>query len=673
MKIRKQEDIKDCGLVVLQSLYHYYHSKWINLSDLKKETFYNQDGIVIKNLQTLSEKHGIKLEAFHIDFEALSNLKSEKPSIILINEGELNHYVIFLKIDKNFVYLLDPLVGKRKIEIEFFKKIFVNIILTTEKIFDPKTKAIKQKNPLFLYIWNEKSITIFLLIIVCSILTFSSSFFLKNVINKAIYFNNISILIKLTIVFGWILLFRFLQNILKSLFLKNLQMVIEENIMKNFIFSLKSAQNSQLFKLDTSDYIKRFNIIPSFASFISNFAFTLVSEISTFIFAFFIILFLNWKLFLITFLIGFIFFMFSFIEKKVVNSKYNDILKSNASLNSSYYKVITNFDKLKKEDFYKMINKDFESKYKKLKEKDFHLWKINFIFKNFQKFLIEFLPIILTFICALFVIKGEFKLGDMILFITFFAAFVNPLNSISDLIVYYPIFLEEYDLLKFILFIEKEKNGTHLIEKIKSIQLENIDYKPNNIKSILKINNLEINNNLILKGQNGSGKSTLLKILNLDLESNFKINNLPILHFDKSELRKKIIYINKESFSSSIDVFGYITKYNPQKVDTFLNNYSFYELDKLFIKWQIDLKTEIKENWVNFSEGQKQIISILQLLCQEFDLILLDEAFENISMENFEILKKIILNFQKEEIFIEVSHSNKYLNESEIFDLDKEK
>lgn len=84
-------------------------------------------------------------------------------------------------------------------------------------------------------------------------------------------------------------------------------------------------------------------------------------------------------------------------------------------------------------------------------------------------------------------------------------------------------------------------------------------------------------------------------------------------------------------------------------------------MQPLLEQWDIKLDDILYDNAKKFSSGQKQIINCLQLLTKNFDLILLDEAFENISQENFKILKKIIKDFQKDAIFIEVSHSKRYL------------
>ncbi|WP_033160924.1 Mbov_0121 family peptidase domain-containing ABC transporter [[Mycoplasma] collis] len=671
MKIKKQNDVKDCGLVVFQSLFYHYNKKWIPISELKKTAFFDNDGIVIKNLQHLAIKWGIELEAYNIDFETLKNEKLEQPVILLINEKDVNHYIILKSKDKNFFYIADPLIGNRKIKIDDFEKMFINIIIFPNKIFNPNVKF--QKNWIFNFINEKEHYFLFFSIFIVSILHFASAFFLKNVVEKILPFNDKNLLIKITILFSWIFIFKFIQNLIKNIYIKKLQDSIENKILENFLFSLKNSQNSQLIKLEISDYIKRFSLISNFSSYCSKFLYIFFGDLISFIFSTIILFYINKYLFLLTFSVGIIFILASYFYKKFINSKYNDLSKKSSELNSSLFDIVKNIGKLKNNDVYKLLNFNLKNKIENFKKQENFVWKVSYFFQNFKNLITEFLPIISIFISSLFVLNKQIEIGTMLLFITFISNFLNPLNNLTDLILSYPIFINDYEMLKFILFLPKENNGENNLEKINFLKLENIDYKYNNIKTSLKINKLEIHDNCVVIGNNGSGKSTLLKILNLDLEieKGLKFNNLDLEFLDKNELRKKILYISNSIPSINVSVIDFITEKNPNKYKTFFQNIQYYKMAELLEKWNINLNQMIKDDWSNFSLGQKQIIFLLKLFNQKYDLILLDEAFENISNENFEILKFLINDFQNDAIFIEVSHSKKLLKDSRIINVKK--
>ncbi|VEU59173.1 Mbov_0121 family peptidase domain-containing ABC transporter [Mesomycoplasma neurolyticum] len=671
MKIKKQNDLKDCGLVVFQALFYHYNKKWISLFELKKSAFFSDDGIVIKNLQNLAFQWGIELEAYNIDFETLKKEELNEPVILLINENDNNHYVILENKNKKYFYIADPLIGNRKIKINDFEKMFVDIIIFPNKIFNPEIK--NTKNWIFTFLNKKEHYFLFFSILLVSILHFSSAFFLKTVIEKILPFNDKELLFKISFIFLWIFLFKFSQNIIKNIYIKKLQNNIEYKIIKNFLFSIKQGKNSQLLKLEISDYIKRFSIIPGFSFYCSHFLYSFFGEMVSFVFSTVVLYLINKYLFIITLIIGIFFILISFIYKKIVNKKYNILNQKNIEFNSSFFDIIKNIEKIKNKDINKMLQFNIEKKLNDYKKEENFIWKINYVFQNAKNLLSEFLPIFSIFISSLFVINKNIQIGTMILFITFISNFLNPLNSLTDLIISYPIFINDYDLLKFILFLPKEKNGNNNLDKINTINLNNINYKYNNLKTILKIENFEIKENIHIIGNNGTGKSTLLKILNLDLEleKGIYFNNLALSFLNKNFLRNKIIYISGNTPSIDVTVYEFIIDKNSTKEKVFVKNIEYYDLTKMLEKWKINLNQKIKNDWSNFSLGQKQIILLLKLFNQKYDLILLDEAFENISDENFDTLKILINDFQNDAIFVEVSHSHKFIKDSKKINVQK--
>ncbi|MEG3826218.1 ATP-binding cassette domain-containing protein [Mesomycoplasma ovipneumoniae] len=234
-----------------------------------------------------------------------------------------------------------------------------------------------------------------------------------------------------------------------------------------------------------------------------------------------------------------------------------------------------------------------------------------------------------------------------------------------------PIFLKEFELLNFVLNIEKETTGKYH-QKISDIKLKDLSVSYYKNKTLFYIEKMQIKENLHIIGKNGSGKSTFLRLLNQEIAYNgdFLINNLDLKYYDQNELRKRICYIKSQNYFPNISVLSFITNENPEKIQNLINNFQRFDIQEMLYEWQISLDSKFVNNGSNFSSGQKQIIAILQLLTKDFDLILLDEAFENIDGKNFEFLKKVISNYQKNAMFIEISHSKRYvIEQGEAFDI----
>nr|WP_318027920.1 ATP-binding cassette domain-containing protein [Mycoplasmopsis bovis] len=101
------------------------------------------------------------------------------------------------------------------------------------------------------------------------------------------------------------------------------------------------------------------------------------------------------------------------------------------------------------------------------------------------------------------------------------------------------------------------------------------------------------------------------------------------------------------------------------------NNIRDYGLVNIISDANINLNTEIYNNASNLSSGQKQIILLFRLLTKKYKVVMLDEAFENISSDNALMLKNAIRDYQKEALFIEISHSNNFVHRGKEVNFDE--
>lgn len=112
----------------------------------------------------------------------------------------------------------------------------------------------------------------------------------------------------------------------------------------------------------------------------------------------------------------------------------------------------------------------------------------------------------------------------------------------------------------------------------------------------------------------------------------------------------------------------FITNNSTESTEIFLQNFKKFNLDVLLNNAQINLNDQIIGGGVNFSSGQKQIISWLRMFASHYKLILLDEAFENVDDKNFNFIKGVMN--QIEINLVEVSHSKKYIRNSKEVNLE---
>jgi putative ABC transport system ATP-binding protein len=151
----KQEDLKDCGLTVLQMLVKQHHNYALNINTLKSKASYGKNGISISNLINLGSEFGLSLEAFEVELVDLCKANYQDNFVTLVKVNNQLHYVIVTSIKKMVTYY-DPMIGKVKISKEEFVKIFQKYLITVKKtIFNYKKFNLKEVSK---YITNYKHI-----------------------------------------------------------------------------------------------------------------------------------------------------------------------------------------------------------------------------------------------------------------------------------------------------------------------------------------------------------------------------------------------------------------------------------------------------------------------------------------------------------------------------------
>ncbi|XBE78281.1 cysteine peptidase family C39 domain-containing protein [Mesomycoplasma ovipneumoniae] len=673
MKVFLQKDLKDCGLAVLQSIYHFFYDKKISINSLKTKAFYSNDGINITNLERLAKEFGIILESYGGPYENLKTLEIVKPTIILIKTGDLNHYVLLTKVKKSKFEIIDPLKGKIKIKAETMAKIFQNVVIFAQK--DPEYKRSKAKdkswNNWWFFLESKSNWYLIFLFFITAVSNFLSSLFMKTIIDKVLPQQDIGLVIKVSIFFAWIVIWRILQDIIKKIYIHKIELKIEKDIFDRFFNALKTGKNFQLLKLDNHDYIRRINLIPSFAAFSASFYYHIFNEVITFLISFFILLWIDIKILGLIIGIGIIYLFISIIVRKSISKNHQFLMKDQLNSLTSTNDMIFSLENLKHDDVYKNLKHQFDEKYYRYKKSEFNIWKKESYLSSFNNFLFSIAPILIVVISSFWIFDKKLSIGELLLFLSFFSFFINPLSSFVNIVTNLPIFLKEFELLNFVLNIEKETTGKYH-QKISDIKLKDLSVSYYKNKTLFYIEKMQIKENLHIIGKNGSGKSTFLRLLNQEIVYNgdFLINNLDLKYYDQNELRKRICYIKSQNYFPNISVLSFITNENPEKIQNLINNFQRFDIQEMLYEWQISLDSKFVNNGSNFSSGQKQIIAILQLLTKDFDLILLDEAFENIDEKNFEFLKKVISNYQKNAMFIEISHSKRYvIEQGETFDI----
>lgn len=664
-----QTDEKDCGLIVLTSFFKKYYRKKLNINILKSKVNYSENGINIFSLTNLGEKIGLTLEALQGDFSSFLSLNIDEEIIALILDNNYYHYVIIENKDEEYVYLLDPAKGKIKLKLNDFKNKYLNIIITVNKNGNIDEKyLIHEKLDLFSNnIWSI--ILMLIMSFLGQILLFGSTYFIKYILDEIIAKNNNEKTLSIFLFFGWVFLLRIINNYLNSLLEQKLSRKFQYDLLNLFFKKTIHGKSLSLQKINKSDYIQRLNSIGEISLYYTNVINILFTNSISLLITSICLGIINWKLYILILGISLTKFIIIFYFKKNLHNKYPKLINNQIEITNKNFEIFLNNIYSKNPEYQTLsINKinDLLNA-----QKELNLSVLNTT--NWNKTTITFLnvleQILIMYIGINFFFSKNLSIGNLLLFNSLIMYIDLPIESLTNFLLNFKIMKQNIIRFEFIIFLAEENKNERCIQKISNIKINNLSFNYDDRKIFDNIS-LDLDQNIIIEGKNGAGKSTFLKLLYGlydEYQGNIFINNeddLKIINLN--DFRQKI-YINSNNiYFPNLTILEFITLKNEKALNTLKHNIEKYNLIELLTYFNLFFDTKIEDGGMNLSSGQRQLINLLQLFCFSYDLILLDEAFENISINVFAKLKDAIKDFQSEALFIEISHSKKYINNGKI-------
>ena len=227
--------------------------------------------------------------------------------------------------------------------------------------------------------------------------------------------------------------------------------------------------------------------------------------------------------------------------------------------------------------------------------------------------------------------------------------------------------------------IDEKKDAVDLEIKTGNIEFKNVNFKYKNTeKNVLNSINLKIIGGKMnaLVGHSGAGKSTILNLIPRFfncIDGDILIDNQPIDKLKIDSLRKQISLVSQDTTLFDDTIRNNIAYSKPDATDEEIieaskNSFSHDFIDKLPNKYD----TQIGENGVKLSGGEKQRLSIARAILKKTPIILLDEATSSLDAETESKIQKGLNFLTKNKTTIVIAHRlSTILNSEKIFVIDK--
>lgn len=668
MKIKIQENTNDCGFSILNYFYKKEFRKNIDITTLKNEADISSEGISIFEMKKIANLINLNLNTYEIKFEKLINKNIKNFVAIILKDGYF-HFIVVKKICRDYFLCLDPSVGKVKISFSEMKKIYLKTVIFFEKI-NSKNNILLKNNKVNLPSFKKTYFLFCIIFLLKIFVSFLSNFYIKTTIENIIPFKNISLLNQNLIFFTILTITNCFLFFLSFLIFNYLKINYEKFFYKKVLQKIKK-DNFYLRKAGKTEIIKKINLIPLASEFKINYKFLLYLEIMSLFISALILWKISWLLFIFSTILMSVYLLVNIFFSLLIKGKYVLNLKNSQNFFISYYDLINSQTETIEENLKNLLVLKVNKNLGMFQQFNFIFLKSNFISSFFSNFINGFIPIIIFYLGNIYFFKKEISISSLFLFINLLFCFFIPTKKISDLLINYKSQKEIFNLVTNMLKINPKKNAYNFYflknkDHKKIIYFKDFSFKINPVEK-MKIPELIINKNLRIQGRNSSGKSTFLRIIKS------KNNNFLQNFYNYEKFNPKILYLGSKDPIFNILISDSIHYQNPKLKINFEQNSEKFKLRKFLLKNNINIQKKIIDNGDSLSFGQKQIINLMKIFSQKYDFIILDEALENIDENNIKFLKKSILSYQKDAIFLEVSHNKKFITENNYEELNIEK
>ena len=289
----------------------------------------------------------------------------------------------------------------------------------------------------------------------------------------------------------------------------------------------------------------------------------------------------------------------------------------------------------------------------------------------------------LIFYSAKLILRNELEINN---FFSFLAAMMLAYQPVRSLATLNMAINQGLSAAKRILPIIDKKNA--ISENENSFQLKidegNIKFKDvtfgykTDSKNVLKSINLEIMGGKMnaLVGHSGAGKSTIMNLIPRffnSKEGDILIDNQSIYDVTVKSLRKNISLVSQDTTLFDNTIRNNISYANIKASDEeIIEAAKKAEAHEFIEKLPYKYDTQIGEDGVRLSGGEKQRLSIARAILKKTPIILLDEATSSLDAETEDKIQKGLNYLTKNKTTLVIAHRlSTILNSEKIFVLDK--
>jgi subfamily B ATP-binding cassette protein MsbA len=406
--------------------------------------------------------------------------------------------------------------------------------------------------------------------------------------------------------------------------------------------------------------------IETIAAFFSNGVFTILSDILKMFAVTIVMLFLNWKLALITLAILPILIYATKLFQVAIKATFQEVRNQVANLNGFVQERVTgmkivqlfNREKIEYQNF-----KDINDKHKKANIKT--IWYFSIFFPIAEILSSIGIGLIVWFGGGQVIQNSGISIGMIMGFIQFAQMLFRPLRQIADKFNQLQMGIVAGERVFKVIDTNSsiDKNGTIKAENLKgNINFKNVRFSYIKDEEVLKGISLDVKSGqtIAIVGATGAGKSTIINLINRFYEidsGTISIDGIPVDNYTLESLRNQVAIVLQDVFLFSDSILNNITLKNEsitfEIVEKAAKQIGIHDF---IMTLPGGYDYNVKERGAMLSSGQRQLIAFLRAYVSKPSILILDEATSSVDAHAEQMIQYATETITKDRTSIVIAH-----------------
>lgn len=657
--IEIQDEEKSCGAYCIDMILKYYHF-YDEIKNIKKKARLNQNGISIRGMIECLKSYQIEAKAYEATLEDIVR-EVKCPCILYMIYDGIGHFVVLYEIKDEEYIIGDPAKGLVKMYIEEMNEHYgqrVIVIKHVGRVPQLHYKSYRQflKDTFFAY--QRYMISLIWKGLWIAVMGYGSSYFFQILIDYIHLKTAFFYMAILAMAYTTLECIRTYMTQLKMKEMIHLQKAMDEDYVFQSLMNMLKQSHSFFYQdhgVIQSQLLSLFDLtemsLECFEKFFLDGLFFVVLFVGMCL--------LNIWLALIVAVTFIVICVISYFRLKDFQSINKNYLEAHYLFRHHVLELIDNHSLIR-----------YFHLFQRQRERSYHVYLDEALLKEKQAlFLNQFQSLIqyLIVLCYGIVLLVGFYLfhlqhitmGQLIMFYMLVSYCIQPVLNMVALASQYKQVSLIYDKYKNF-EVDLEKSKCTLDQPITSIRYDDVTYAYGYQLPVLEHIDLNIQHHLWIKGITGSGKTTLLKLLlaeDLAYQGDIYINDLELRQIDLASLYEHIGYLNETPTFLHMTLQDNFLCQDEKKIQFYLKTFGQESLNDM-------MHIVLSENGYPLSLGQRQVVALIRMLCRDWDVLILDEAFSHMDTRLANKILRYLMKNDEGKIYIMINHQTKIVNKN---------